>query len=310
MSARLAAVVLTAVTAAGVAGLTIPSSREAATETPPAAELGRMVERLEQTMPRGGSGRYQAPREGESKTLGEAFGVLRQGDVGQASRMVRRVGYEVRVVDGGEHTVMTEGPGQNRGWGLFAHRRDSSSGLVVQIVHPLADADTATVGLDVFRRARADSLFVAGAHRDAAEDGSADVAHARSSALTTVDAVSGEASDVVLQVHGFDERKREKGFEEAVLSSGTARPGELVERLARRLETAGVRVCLVQGDVCAKLAGRTNVQGRMARRRGARFVHLELARRIRRHPDRRAAVVAALAGELEPSAEVVNEGKR
>src|SRR5262249_37772318 len=89
-----------------------------------------------------------------------------------------------------------------------------------------------------------------------------------------------------------------------VLSEGTSKPSPALGATQQRLATAlpgGGRVLIYPRDV-RKLGATTNVQGALARKHGARFVHVEMSRTLR---DRligdaasRPGVGAAMAGSL------------
>jgi hypothetical protein len=64
---------------------------------------------------------------------------------------------------------------------MYIFSPGATSDTTIEVAHPVADWNTEDMSAEVFRVANAEDLFVAGAHRDANADESADVAHASKS---------------------------------------------------------------------------------------------------------------------------------
>lgn len=272
--------------------------------TPPQTGLDAELRRLVRELPRRGDGRFRAPTPAQAAALADAYRAMRAGRVKEAAELARPLGYRLLRADdpGGRWLVLTERPGARgpRGWGLYAHAPAASGSLAVEVAHPVADRRTEALGVELARAAGASDLLVAGAHRDAASSGRADAAHAPVSAFLSVHGALARLGVPAVQPHGFDEdRPGRASLGDAVLSSGAARSGPIVEAAARTLRRAGLEVCLYDGDACAGLGGTTNVQGATSRRADAPFLHVELASRWRATGARRARVVRALAAALD-----------
>ena len=261
--------------------------------------LGGVVERVVDGGPGRDSSAYRAPDPVAAHRLGGAvLAILAGADdpvLPDGTQVVDAVDADGRPVH-----VVTEGTdgGTPRGWGVYAVRAGAGAppGLVVEVPHPRADRWTEDLGVELFTLLDADALFVAGAHRTAGDD-AADVAHRPASAFAAVDRAVVGPGTVVIQVHGFDE-SRHAGSARVVLSSGESTPGPLVDDLAASLEDDGVDTCVYDGEQCRALAGTTNVQAAHARSVGATFVHLELARDLRRSGPARGQVLRTLAQVL------------
>ena len=268
------------------------------------AGLDRLVQRLLSTLPGPGSGGYDRARRAEAAALRRAYTAARAGDAARSQRLAAPLGYVVRPLGEGSMAALAlaeppEADGApGHGWGLFVHAARAPTDLAVEVVHPRADAFTALMGLLAFRATGARDLLIAGAHRAADADGSADVAHASSSAFQAAHLAVLHPGVTVVQLHGFDARGRSPGYGDAVVSDGTPEPSAPARALARTLRATGLRVCLYRGERCSPLAGTTNVQGRATRAAGGAFIHLELALRLRREPGMRARVIRALVGAL------------
>jgi hypothetical protein len=137
---------------------------------------------------------------------------------------------------------------------MYIHAPESRSRLIVEVAHPVADLKTLELGLELFRATDAAGLFVAGAHRDAGSNDSADVAHNPRTVFEAVHGAAVEAEWIVLQPHGFEEARRPDRFGDMVISSGST-PTDLTRSLAERLTVAGFDVCLFGRDRCEGWAG-------------------------------------------------------
>jgi hypothetical protein len=176
---------------------------------------------------------------------------------------------------------------------------DSTSNIIIEAPHPLYDGRTPTVALDIYRALDARALLIAGAHRNANRDGSADVAHAPESIFQSVHLalskeIQAESGDVIiLQIHGFHSSNHE-GYPQVVFGLGEKPlPTEIAiaQKIKDALYEQGISAGICTGveselmDLCAK----TNVQGKSTRE-GA-FIHMELDEKIRKHDE---AFIAAL----------------
>jgi hypothetical protein len=199
-------------------------------------------------------------------------------------------------------TVLAADPHGPRAWGVVvlpAVVGPAGPDVVVEIPHPRSDLRTERIGPAVLARLEGALLLQAGAHRHAGapawarhrRDFPADVSHRPDSvfARLATGIVTARATPQV-QVHGCADRD---GFD-VVASSGSAAPSSLLEGVAQRLRTAGERVRGGGDPGCEQLSGVRNVQGRLAARVGAPFVHLELSRSLRRDRARRSGVVRAV----------------
>lgn len=238
---------------------------------------------------------YQPLDPAAAQRLGLAVAALAVGaDLDEPPNGYRQV---TAVEEGDEELlVLEEVPDDGRvpGHGLYAVRPGAGGGVVVQVPHPVADLDSETLGTELFQRAGADVLMVAGAHRRAG-DSAGDVAHEAGSAFAAVDrAVVGRGSTIV-QVHGFAADGYPDSYGDVVLSSTDADPSQLVLDVAEALRAADVEVCVYDGDRCSRLAGTTNMQAAHARAVGADFLHVEISDASRADEEQTAAVIAALA---------------
>jgi hypothetical protein len=209
-------------------------------------------------------------------------------------------GYDrVRLRDAGGPLVgLAEVGSPRRGDGLFVVRMGRRAPLVIAAPHPVSDQSSELVAAAVFADTRAEALLVAGTRRDAAPDGSADAAHAGTTAFAAVDQRLSLPSVTVVQIHGFATAKH-PGYPQVVLSDSTPTPARWLTALAQDLQRAGFTTCVFDGSVCRELGATHNVEAGHARASGARFVHVELADEARQSFDARRRVSAGLAHALQ-----------
>jgi hypothetical protein len=184
------------------------------------------------------------------------------------------------------------------GWGWYLIDCASSDGPIVEVPHPISDRGSEHLGFDIFERAHAGALLVAGSKRDA--DGAAsDVAHAPTSVFSTVHEALLKPARPVVQVHGFAVENHTDLDQQSVVSSGSLDPGtaRLADRVTEALRAAGVSVCEFGAHHrCSDLGATRNVQGMSAKDAGSQFVHLEFNEELRAGDDD--VIVAALADAL------------
>jgi hypothetical protein len=264
-------------------------------------DLGVFVRSHVGAMPARDSRRYRPPSETERRAMELAFRAMRRGDATAAMAAASEVGYEVVPSTDGPTgrplLLLRERPEEARGWGLFVHAPGGAE-ATVEAPHPVNDAHTESLAVQVFRAAAASNLFVAGAHRHANPFGAADVAHQPVSVFETLHRVAVERPGVVFQPHGFESRGARRSWD-AVVSSGRLPPDDLAETVARRLRRMGLCAVLFDGEACRVLGGTRNVQGSSTHARGGRFLHLELAHRVRADVGMAAAVATAVAEAIE-----------
>ena len=259
---------------------------------------------LEKNMPRAKSEGYLPPTNKEQADFAELVSMLITGDLARAVDLATKNDYTLNYyVDRGDDYAVSyllrEQKPIQKGWGLYAFRVDSTSNIIIEAPHPLYDRGTPTVALDIYRALDARALLIAGAHRHANRDGSADVAHTTESIFQSVhialsQEIQAKSGDVIiLQIHGFHTSKH-AGYPQVVFGlgkNGQAKEVALAQRIKDALFEQGISAGICTGteselqDLCAE----TNAQGSVTNE-GA-FMHIELDEKIRKDDK---AFVAAL----------------
>ncbi len=191
-----------------------------------------------------------------------------------------------------------------KGWGSFLLRQGGSSSALLQVAHPLFDTNTPSIAAQAFVGSDARGLLIAGAHRNANGQGTADVAHLTESVFQEVHQsfVENATDPSVWQIHGFniDLHPEFPAGIDAVISSGTGSVTEFVLGLDQRIDdlaggwtshtynTLEINDALniatnenVAGSVFSSLAGTTNIQQQHTTSLGGQFVHIELEQSFR-----------------------------
>ena len=259
---------------------------------------------LEKSMPRADSEKYVVPSTSEQAGFANLVSLIYAEDLAQASMLAGDLHYRLNYyVDRGDEYAMSyllrESRPIEKGWGLYVLRMKSTSNIIIEAPHPLFDRRSPSVALDIYRALDARALLIAGAHRNANGDGSADVAHALESIFQSVHIalsqdVQAEAGEVIiLQIHGFHTSKHE-GYPQVVFGLGNNAQSNavaLAERIRAALSEQGISAGICAGvesdleDLCAK----TNIQGSTTKE--GMFLHIELDETIRGNDD---ALIAAL----------------
>lgn len=264
--------------------------------------LRNQINALEDKMPRANSADYVIPTDQERADFAELIPVLGSGNLARAVHLAAENNYtlnyyEDRGDDKAVNYLLRERTPIQKGWGLYVFRVNSTSNIIVEAPHPLYDRHSPSVALDIYRALDARALLIAGAHRNANSDGSADVAHAAKSIFQSVhlaliqEIQAASADAIILQIHGFHTSKHE-GYPQVVFGFGeTVEPEELdlAENIKNALSKEGVRAGLCGGNALQDLCATTNVQGSAAY--DGIFIHMELDEKLRRNDD---ALIAAL----------------
>jgi hypothetical protein len=252
------------------------------------ARIGELVGAQSSAQP------YRDPSPAERVIASVAFGGLLTGDPGGFAPLGFTAVDGVDRATGRPFTLVANGPG-DRAWGILVLDRAAPLRYAVQVPHPLADIDTESIGLDLFRRVPGSILMIAGAHRRAAGD-RADVAHNEGSLYQVLSIGLADRGIPQVQVHGFADASLPGT--DAVVSTGTRTANGLAERTASHLTGGRFVTCVAWAQRCGQLAATTNVQGRAATARGTVFVHVELNNGVRTDPARRLVAVRALAAAV------------
>jgi len=269
---------------------------------------------LENDMPRANSEGYVVPTDEEQAAFAQLVAALGASDLVRAAQLAAQNHYGLHyyVDRNDDHAVsylLREDKPIQKGWGLYAFRVGSASNIIIQAPHPLFDINTPSVALNIYRALDARALLIAGAHRDANLDGSADVSHNLESVfqsvhealLQEIQAISGNA--VILQIHGFNSGKHD-GYPQVVFGFGDkAQPAEFA--LARKLKDAiseqGITVGLCTGDFWQDLCGTTNVQAYTSN--DAIFIHIELDEMMRKNDEGLITALVQVFGLIPAQAE-------
>jgi hypothetical protein len=200
-----------------------------------------------------------------------------------------------------------------RGWGSYIINPHSRIDALVEVPHPIADAQTPEIGGLVFENAEAKGFLLAGAHREKADvpdlvesifhqvhtawigpfarvaawqiHGFAGFKHAFPRGAEVV-ASTGDG-DIVPEVTALDSMLEDRGLNSYVFNDRAAD-----SRLNKRLNQG------VPGVTFTSLAAKQNEQGRLSRSMGGAFVHVELETSVRSKEDVREVAASVIASAM------------
>jgi len=249
---------------------------------------------LEQNMPRAKSEGYVVPTTKEQADFSKLASLINRNELGYTAELLNRNYYRLNYyVDRGDDYALSyllrEKRPIQKGWGLYAFRANSTSNIIIEAPHPLYDRRTPSVALDIYRALDARALLIAGAHRSANSDGSADAAHSQNSVFESVhealaqEVLAASGQVIILQIHGFHSSKH-AGYPQAVFGFGS-KIDTLELSLGQELEDTfaeqGLYVGACKGDTWKDLCGTKNFQA--ASPNGALFIHIELDEEVRKN---------------------------
>lgn len=238
---------------------------------------------------------FRAPTWNVMQTARTTFRRLFSGDAESGSETFDRLGFATRSValDTGNALAVSDPPGDVRGRGFYLLDRTASpeGNLLVQAPHRFKDLDTGKIVAALVQGGR----FRAAAWNtvprwapDDRSDRSSDVAHIDVSFFNAFTLAFAEAypDGAVVQVHGFAREHRDTAAgrdADVIVSSGTRQLREPAHRVHGCLNAALDGAVLAYGEDVFELGATTNRNAAALRRNGFdRFVHVELAREMRR----------------------------
>jgi len=285
--------------ARGVESYAAPTVRVAS------GDLAAHIDSFVSLIPKSASEGYDTPTNSEKRAMARAYNAIEAGKLSRAASIVDHLKYGVvrytDTITSRKLILLSERQNQDgswpHAWGMYVFSPKATSYATVEVAHPVADRNTEDVGVETFREANAEDLFIAGAHRYANSNGSADVAHAQTSVFEGIHEAAIESPTNVFQPHGFSQTEH-PNCSEAVVSAGTAPPTQLAQEVHSALQNAGFDARLYDGIVCSQLGATTNVQGKSTRAIGANFLHVETIGSIRDNADRRSLLSGTIAGKI------------
>ncbi len=241
---------------------------------------------------------YQRPTQAERTAVRDGVQRVLDNVPNEAKDVLATAGYTIRerVDTATQRTYheISDNAEPQRGWGRIMIDTSGSSRLGVEVPHPKADQDSESLGVELFRKVPGSVLVVAGAHRRAAENRVADMAHTTNSVFEDVHELLVTRRVPVVQLHGFQNETAPDS--DVVVSAGPPLNSPSAVRIAQGLESAGLSVCKPWETGCPGLEATTNVQARYSAEQNADFVHVEVSRDIRDSPSARDKVATVLAG--------------
>lgn len=281
-----------------------PSTPSTLQVTPPSdmrvveGKLLNQITRLEKDMPRANSEGFVVPTDEQKQIFSTIVADLRSGQLERALAAASTYEYELlwytdQNDDNAVDYVLREVDPSKNGWGLYVFRVDATSNVIIEAPHPIYDEGTPALATNIFRALNARALLVAGAHRDANRDGSADVSDNPQSIFQAVheselqQSIASTGSVIILQIHGFSSSKH-PAYPHVIISYEHgkdtnpvewAKGQQLANRIVSALKDAGVKTGLCGGDEWRDLCGSTNIQAALMTQ--GIFIHIELDETIR-----------------------------
>jgi hypothetical protein len=256
--------------------------------------FGILIQQLEKTMPGAATEGYRIPSQLDEKDFQMIVASILSNDQPLPTQTALGHNYELlRLPDpkdsNVESYILRERTPIENGWGLYFFRLRNPMEIVIEAPHPVADENTAEVALDLYRALHARALLVAGAHRNAKADGTADAAHAPESIFQAIHTTLFRSSEqpnsntMFLQIHGYGTAEHPNTPQVVIGYNWKNDPEKdvLLSKIVSALQNHRITVGACQGKEYSGLCGTTNVQ-RLATQGGV-FIHMELNPALRRN---------------------------
>lgn len=318
---------------AAVAGLVLAGAACAPGAVPVSGDLVTEAQRLEafSVSPYGAnSGNYVGPTTAQWTQFFAAASALFAGDLARAVSNATPLDYEV-VLFTHTNTQQTfpalrsrETNGTpTRPWGTYFVNTNSAINAGVGAPHPQNDYRSPSLTAEIFLKSGARGFLLAGAHRNANGNNTADPGYLTNTIFHAVHvAWSGNSGEnTAWQIHGYSTNNH-PGFPancRVVLSTGADKTNSMSTNLVvldQQLEWNGIKTYAyndalttndplnvrvnegVAGTNFDGLAATHNVQGQHSRALGGQFVHVELATIMRTNSTLRTCAADAIASAI------------
>ncbi len=251
-------------------------------------------------------GQYRAPTQPELQQAEALFlqTLTRRGTAQELQRAWATLGIDLVQIHEREEDwwVLREQPEQKTGRGFYIFRLAETKALVIQAPHSGADHYTGEMALSLLR----EGAVKAAAWRTVPRQ-QADLAHLEGTYFQAFTRAFAQAfpSGTVMQLHGFEQEKREgrsAGDADIVLSNGTQTPPERFRQIGQCWHrTLGVIVKRYPDDV-KDLGATANAQALFFHEMGhTGFLHVEMnttvRERLQQRKHERALFLRCLSGE-------------
>lgn len=292
-----------------VAYTLIPTITPMPTTTPETTfDFEAFIIELETAMPGAYTEGYVPPTESNQQAFRSTVLFIMDQEINAAAVLASTFNYElVKFSDKADlHTesyILRELQPIKNGWGLYIFRKQSFREIVIEAPHPIADVKTSTVALHLYRALDAKALIIAGTHRDANIDGSADPARNQDSIFQVVHSTLFEPGEepnkkmIFVQIHGYS-TARHPGYPDIILGYNWENDPEkdgILAKVVESMQKHKIHVGICDGKKYKGLCGVSNAQRQATD--GGIFLHIELSETIRRDDQ---ALVNAFVEALVP----------
>ena len=276
------------------------------------------------------TGTYVVPAPNILQQFRNAAAQLWQGNLTGAVAHVVNVGYEgIRFTDTNfNRTYIGIQPAETNGvpvsgWGVYLVDTNWLISALVEAPNPNHDFRSPLLSAETLLMSGSRALLLAGAHRHANGNQTADVAHITNSVFHVIHETWGgqNGENTAWQIHGYGTNSYPQFpiGHEAILSTGedgTNHMSDNVVNLDAWLERKGVATYAftknmptnhplnlqvngaIDGFIFQPLGARSNDQGLVSRERGGTFVHMGFAKHLRTDPALRSSTATAVANAI------------
>lgn len=257
-------------------------------------DLNNLITDLEKNMPRANTEGFTIPGRSDQDAFKKITIAIEDNTPDLFTETASAFNYEIlKVSDQGnfetQSYVLHEKLPITKAWGLYIFRIKTGKNIIVEAPHPLADKDTPRVALDLYRALQAQALLVAGAHRNANLDGSADSAHALKSIFQTVHQTlfqlskKANGTTIFIQIHGFAANEH-PNYPQVVIGhnwKNNSEKDKLLQKIADALHGNNITFGICNGKTYLDLCGTENIQSIATS--GGIFIHMELDETLRKN---------------------------
>lgn len=234
--------------------------------------------------------RYISPTDTQIDLLREAVYFILQKDFAGATRAANSAGYKLNAK---EHTNdstyyrLESADSKYRPWGTYVfYLGDDKTDYIIEVPHPMEEKNTCTIGIKAFIDSKATAFLLSGSRKSAGDV----TLNANSIFQAVHEEVAKSADTVVIQIHGFNNRK----YPQIVLTSGTPVSISAMDSLVDELIEEDLEVGIYDGIQYTDYGATQNEQAKYTNSIGGSFIGIYLNQAIHHSKKKNTLVIDAI----------------
>lgn len=233
---------------------------------------------------------YIAPTDTHISLMRDAIYFLLRQEFAGATRSANSLGYIIKSfthTNESTYYILESTDSKYRPWGTYVfYLGDDKTDYVIEVPHPIEEKNTCRIGIKAFIDSKATAFLLSGSRK-----GAGDVTLNVDSIFQAVhQEVAKSSSTVVMQIHGFNNRK----YPQIVLTSGTPVAISAMNNLIDELIKNDFEVGIYDGIQYTNCAATQNEQAKYTNSIGGSFIGIYLNQAVHHSKKKNTLVIDAI----------------